>query len=1408
MNETALGQLLVMRGLVSAEQLHALLGRRRAGDPRGLAELLRDSGLVAPGDLQRLLAGTAPGLSHPGFSSPGFSSPGWPARPLPDTGPDPGLASGSHSGRRLRASGRFAPPREGEVLPLRPELDVRVERLLGEGGMGSVFLVRDGSLSRMAALKLMKPGGSPVRAVRFRREAAVTARLDHPGIPPVFATGLTPGGQDYLLMRYVAGKSLAELLGWGRHDTGSTAMDEAPDERRLLDALVKVGEALAYAHYRGIVHRDVKPANIMIGAYGEVLLMDWGLARDLSETSQEDEQVRQELQAALESTTRRNMNLTQEGAVLGTPGYMSPEQARGDDVDARADVFALGSILTEVLTGDPAVTGATVLEVIGKTSAGQVEPPSSRSPRVPPELDAIATRALAPLEQRYATAERFAADLKAWLEGRPVSVYRYTRREQARRLVRRHPAAVAGAVAVAAVATLGLVAVGRARGVERAAAVDRDREAAQAAWTALEAAREAPAETRLGLALAALQGAQRWRLQAPEERPAAAAEFQAAMALGQVSQEAEQWALAAQAFAQAAALGVDDARAQAAAVRVEEARTGERRRRREAVLELIQRVSSGGFQDKGGAFQEAVFQLVGHSSPDTLALLIEHLDRISAELGRVQRAVLLEAGSPDRDEVRVGERPIEGLASALVEREGAGLSGQPSEQAQAALRAAEERILRRLARVKGGARTVLQHVARRQRETLGTGQLLLARLICEALGRLGQLDQAAAQDALARYLASEADGLRAVAAGLALCRLGGERAQRLYLDARERFHDEHFRDTVDQSFAQLLGDEELTLEAPTARGHLRRGQARLARGRHAEAIPDLTRALELDPRLARAWADRGIARAAQGDLRGAIEDHSRAIELEPGRAGYWANRSGARAGLRDLSGAQKDMDRAIELDPGDSRLYANRALMRAEHLQDQEGALQDLTRALELDPTNVAAWLGRAQLRTRRGELTAAREDADRAVALTPDDGRVWLVRGLIREDLGDPVGALEDFNRAAELSPREPAVRNNRGNVYLNQGDGRAAVADFERAIELDPKNEMFWRNLARGHLACGAPDKALEAVGRALELAPRVGHSWQVRAQALLRLRDEPGALAALDQAVELSPRHAAIRRDRARLRVQKGDLAGAQVDLQVLEELAPTDVMTHALRADLLQRTGDRGAALEAVERQLLERPDDPYLLDQRGQLFGLMGDYPSAERDFTRAIELGLKQPLAFVNRGGTRLRSGRPRDALADYEQALALDPRFGRAWLGLSGVRLLLDDLRGAEEAATRALELDPTEVGAWVNRALARLRLGSPAGAVEDATRAAELDPQDSEPLGVRAQARLEARDPGGALRDVDQALALSPDEPPLLLVRAKALLALGRKEEAAGDLQRYLQRGGEDQDGQVRRQLEKLRR
>jgi serine/threonine protein kinase len=288
--------------------------------------------------------------------------------------------------------------------------------VLGKGGMGEVRLCTDRRIGRQVAMKVMRSDARirPETRAQFLREARVQGQTEHPSIVPVYDVGVDDAGALFFTMRRVEGKTLEEVLRGLRNKTESVEREFS--RHKLLTAFGSACLAVHFAHTRGIFHCDLKPANVMLGAFGELYVLDWGIATR---------------GGARESAPR--VADEEQRFVSGTPGYMAPEQIRGETLDARCDVYALGVLLYEILTLEPVHTGKSSRELRQATLDEKIERPSVRAPDrdVPPELDVICAKATARARaHRYASARELYDDLMGYLEGdRDLALRRALSRE-------------------------------------------------------------------------------------------------------------------------------------------------------------------------------------------------------------------------------------------------------------------------------------------------------------------------------------------------------------------------------------------------------------------------------------------------------------------------------------------------------------------------------------------------------------------------------------------------------------------------------------------------------------------------------------------------------------------------------------------------------------------------------------------------------------------------------------------------------------------------------------------------------------------------------------------------------------------------------------------------------------------
>jgi len=351
------------------------------------------------------------------------------------------------------------PPTTQPMPPPPPALDVEAfaglrfepQRHHASGGLGHVFVAVDQEVGREVALKRIKPeyADEPGDRARFEREAEITGRLEHPGVVPL--CGRDADGRPYYAMRFIRGRSLRGAIeefyksDKAKKDPGTRALAF----RSLLQRFTAACNTMAYAHSRGVIHRDLKPDNIMLGPYGETLVVDWGLAKSVGPAAT----TRDPAEESVRPTALPDGEATQTGAAVGTPAFMSPEQALGHkEVGPASDVFSLGATLYQLLTSRPPYQGAMALV---DAAAWKFPRPRQLRRDVPPALEAVCLKAMAfRPEDRYTTALELARDVDRWLADEPTAAYHEPWRVRAWRWVKRHRTPVAATAAALLAAAL------------------------------------------------------------------------------------------------------------------------------------------------------------------------------------------------------------------------------------------------------------------------------------------------------------------------------------------------------------------------------------------------------------------------------------------------------------------------------------------------------------------------------------------------------------------------------------------------------------------------------------------------------------------------------------------------------------------------------------------------------------------------------------------------------------------------------------------------------------------------------------------------------------------------------------------------------------------------------------------
>jgi tetratricopeptide (TPR) repeat protein/tRNA A-37 threonylcarbamoyl transferase component Bud32 len=895
--------------------------------------------------------------------------------------------------------------------------------LHAKGGLGEVHLAEDAELHRRVALKRLQAqhAGHPDSQRRFLREAEITSKLEHPGVVPIHGLVADEHGQPCYAMRFIEGESFRDAIHRfhdadrdGRRDPGERNLAL----RQLLAQFVAVCKTLAFAHNRGVIHRDLKPGNIMLGKYGETLVVDWGLAKVVTRT----EQARASGEETLPPTADRAMEGTRPGQVVGTPAYMSPEQASGAvaQLGPASDIYSLGATLYVLLTGQPPFQGANLLQ---KVQRGDFPRPRQVKPGVPPALEAVCVRAMAwKPEERYATALDLAADVEHWLADEPVAAYAEGWAARARRWARRHRPLVAG---LAAAAVVGVLLGGLAWGwLEHQEARRRE-----------EVARLERQEARRREEVARLEGRDRQAIETALEQG------EKLLRQGRLS-EAE--ATLAQAAGRLAAGGPDDLQQRLRQTQ-DNLRLG--KRLDEIRLEAATLVDGKWNPEKAGpayavAFKEhgldvvageeteVVRRLAASPVKEQLVAALEHW-AAWVEDNRMEARLLALARRADPDPLRNRFR------DPAVWRDRHQLT-----------RLARQADLKRL------SPSLLVIVGSRLEELGGPGLELLERgqrrysgdfwLNFELADALKMKKRARWDEAVGYYRAA----LAVRPGNLVVCNKLG-----IALEAKG-----------DLTGAIAAYKKAIALDPKPAFTHYNLGNAQAAKKDLARAIACYKQAIALDPTHAPAHNNLGIALKAKGDLTGAIAAYKKAIALDPKYAMAHYNLGNALKAKGELDEAITAFGKAIAIEPKHAPAHTNLGVaLKAKG--DLKGAIAHYKAAIAIDPKDALAHQNLGKALKAKGDLKGAIAHYKAAIAIDAKYASAHKNLGAALYAKGDLDGAIAAFNKAIAIDPKDALAHGALGRALLATGRFAEARTATRKCLRLLSRADPL-RNVATQQL------------------------------------------------------------------------------------------------------------------------------------------------------------------------------------------------------------------------------------------------------------------------------------------------------------------------------------------------------
>jgi tetratricopeptide (TPR) repeat protein len=927
-------------------------------------------------------------------------------------------------------AGDYAPPAEaGERFGR-----YRLIKELGRGGMGIVYKAFDPELKRTVALKMLlgeESGIDEQQVERFVREARAAAKLKHPGIVQIHDFG-EEGGRHFFTMDYVEGISLEQAI--ADRDTHGLS------PRRICEIIRDMAEALAYAHAEGLVHRDIKPGNILLAPDGRPYLTDFGLAKEVK---------------GLEKS------LTLTGMIVGTPFYMSPEQASGErEFDERSDVFSLGAVMYEALTGRRPFVGSQIYDVLDRVIHRDPPPPRSVSRLVHRDIQTICMKCLEKeRHRRYQTAGDLAADLKRYLDGEPIHARPSGFITKILKKARRNKLAAAMMlIGIAAVVTLA------SWYWYQSVLRERAREIRARASAALERGKHSrTADEKLKACDDALKIDPTFGLAWQEK--------------GYIYRALEDTDKAFDCFTKAIELSPELAYSyfERALINIAE------RNNIKAALPDLQKVVE---LDPGSYIGYFARGLLEGERGDLDAAIKYYTKCVELNPGfdwaflnrgaaYADKKMYKEAITDYEKAIEINPyayKPHNNLALALVELD----------RVEEAIEVWEDAIA----------------LAPEDNDPYYNRG--------NALKRLGRLTEAIEDFTLAIEVdPNHADSY---------CNRGNAYFQLGYypeaiadhtkaIELRPDFGLSYLgRATVygmlneyEKALADYAKAEKLIPKDPAI--YSNRGALHVNMGEYDKGIADFTKAGQVDPGFATAWYHRGMAREDRQEYDAAIADYTMAIEKGMKEARLYDRRAFAHAGKGDFAKAIADWSDALKLDQTFLAAWINRGLAKV-NMGDLAGAISDYTEALKLDPLSAQVYFNRGTAYLKNNQLAEAENDYTKAIRLAPEYAEAYNNRGYLRRINNNLDGALKDLDKAIELQPGFSGAYETRAKVREAKGLDRGALEDWAAVIVLVPDypDSYYYRGMLLGRT--GETELAIKHLEVFLELAPHDPRESSARA------------------------------------------------------------------------------------------------------------------------------------------------------------------------------------------------------------------------------------------------------------------------------------------------------------------------
>ncbi len=1112
----------------------------------------------------------------------------------------------------------------------RYELDEEIAR----GGMGIVYRARDLVLDREVGLKtlLHVPARGNVIAKRFRDEARITGQLQHPNIPPVHDLGTLPDGRPFLAMKFMKGRTLDALL--------KARIDPANEPGRYLAIFEQIAQGVAYAHAHRVVHRDLKPLNVMVGAFGEVQVMDWGLAKVLADASAKTLPTSETETYALTEirSVRDASEATRDGSVFGTPAYMPREQAIGavDQIDTRSDVFSLGGILCTILTSRPPYVGANAETTRQLAASAKLDSALARLDAcgAEPELIALCKRCLSPerddrpddagavakavaalraeaerrarqaeLDRVKAEGERATAEARAEEEAKTRHVAEEKAIEQRKK--RRSQLLLLGAVALLLsgsgafawwrdyqanerkLTEAGLI------GGRNAEARIKEQQAQQGVDTSLKLAVDLRKQYKFkAVGAAVAQALELAKGGAPERLPEmeqARRDLEFVVRLDDIRYRKWVWIveenlngsfntkIAAPEYRKAfAEFGLD-------LTTLTPTEAVQRIAASAVKAELVAAVDDWALYEPDSAISNRLLQIARETDPGPWT------DRLRDPGVRTDKAAVAKLAL-EADPTGTSSAAFSVLAELMIRE------GQDPAAVLSRARLAHPTDFQ-LAFVLG-----LWHT-----ENSKDGQEIGPYEAARAL----RPDNVAIWSNLGNALHIKGDLEGAIDAYKEAIKLD-PKFTAAYFNLGLALAKNDFDGAIDAF------KEAIKLDPKYAPAHDRLGNALHRKKDLDGAITAYMEAIRVDPKYAPAHCNLGIVLAAKGKIDGAIAAYREAIRLDPKYTPAHCNLGIVLAAKGKIDGAIAAYREAIRLDPKYAPAHVNlgNALYRT---KDLDGAITAYMEAIRLDPKYTPAHCNLGIVLAAKGKIDGAIAAYKEAVRLDPKDSSAHSNLGASLHRLNDLDGAIAAYKEAIKHDPKYVFAHYNLGAALSDQGNFDEAIDAFKQVIKLDPRYAKAYCNLGDSLRAKGKIDEAITVFRQAINLEPKNAQAHDTLG-TLLTDKDLDGAIIEHKLAVELDPKFAIAHYNLGNRLQDKKDLNGAITEYKLTIELDPKYAPAHTNLGFLYLNQKKHAEAMACALAAIEADPKLPnahillsIVLEQRG-------DIPGARAALTKAIML--------------------------------------------------------------------------------------------------------------------------------------------------------------------------------------------